>query len=76
MEKTFNENYAYPPGSNGKFAGHPVKEMKTGQPVSAYNSSSFQKSFNIRTDYDKYWLTFYNQKSANFPTDLLTMEFL
>ena len=76
QENLTRENYDLPPGTNGYFAGHPVLEKKTGKPISAYDSSSFMKATKIRTDYDKYWLTFYNQKAANFKTNLLTMEFL
>ncbi len=70
------ENYATPPGTNGDFGGHAVMEKKTGKPLSAYHSDSFGKAAHERTEYDKYWLMFYNQKAANFKTDLLKLEFL
>lgn len=70
------ENYQLPPGTNGNFAGHPVMEKKTGKPLSAYDSESFMKANKIRSNYDKHWLNFYNQKSANFDTKMLNLQFL
>lgn len=29
----------------------------------------------IRTDYDKFWLNFYNTKAQNTPTNLLDLQF-
>jgi hypothetical protein len=30
----------------------------------------------IRTKFDQYWLKFYNQKSQNFDSDVMKLQFL
>lgn len=70
------EYYQCPPGTNCSAAGDPVKEKNTGKSLSANPSSpNFLKATKVRTTYDQYWLKFYNSRSNNYETDMMTLQF-
>lgn len=74
--KNIVEKYNYKPGSNGTFAGYPLPDKDTGKEVTACTEClAVRNAFAIRTEYDKYFMEFYNNKAQNFETDLLALQF-
>jgi hypothetical protein len=70
------EYYQCPPGTNCWAAGKPVDEKRTGKSLSANPSSpDFLKATKVRTAYDQYWLKFYNNRSNNYETNMMTLQF-
>lgn len=70
------EYYQCPQGTNCWAAGSPVEAKRIGQSLSANQSSSdFLKATKVRTAYDQYWLKFYNNRSNNYETNLMTLQF-
>lgn len=70
------EYYQCPPGTNCWAGGDPLKNKNTVKSISANPTSpNFLKATKVRTAYDQHWLKFYNSRSNNYETNMMTLQF-
>jgi len=70
------EKYQSAPGQNTTFQGYPMMEKNVQDDITACKEClAVRNAFDIRTDYDKYYLNVYNNKAFSFSTNLLSLQF-
>lgn len=70
------ESYDYPPYTNGSFYGKAVPPNEIQNTLTPCSDCySIHQANKNRTDYDRFWLKFYNNKAQNYDTDLMKLQF-
>ncbi len=70
------EYYQCSPGTNCKTDSHPTELKDVGTSLSSNPTSpKLLKAVKERTAYDQYWLKFYNSRSSNYETNLMSLQF-
>jgi len=65
-----NDNYT----TNAMPIVAPITTLQDTQ-TSCTDCASIYNAKKIRTDYDRFWMQFYNNKAQNTPTDLMDLQF-
>lgn len=70
------EYYDCKPGSNCQTEGRPLPVDSLQDKITGCEDcASIHSAMKIRTEYDQFWIKFYNNKAQNFQTDLLSLQF-